>query len=174
MQNTQELQNKVIDAVMGYSSESVDDYGKTYKYDIDFTDTYPEIITLHSKGMFSEDFKVQHELKDGSPTPAVFPACINPDSYKQYECHYWFERDGNDVWYYADILITDLEADAFVVRVHHVYDEMCETHLHNCVATLLNSDKLLGIAHAVQEAEDVLSRLSILHDEALGIVKEDA
>lgn len=174
MENKQEIQNRVIDAIMGHSSENVEDYGETYEYNIDFTYNDPEIITLHSKGMFSESFKEHEKLADGSRTPNKFPACISPDSYKNYECHYWFNRHGDDVCYYADILITDVECDAFVVRVHHIYNETCETHLHNCVGTMFDSNILLGLAHAVQEAEDVLSRLSIMHDKALGIVQEDA
>ena len=49
MENKQEIQNRVIDAIMGHSSENVEDYGETYEYNIDFAYNDPEIITLHSR-----------------------------------------------------------------------------------------------------------------------------
>jgi hypothetical protein len=166
MENKQETHSTAINYLMGWSDKTDSDYGETYKYIIN-----KKNVTLHSKGMFTEDFK-----EDGK-----FPACISPYAYKNYEPHYWCNRiDDNkehpnwdEVYYNCDILITDLEVDAFVVRVHHIYGDTCETHMHNCVDTILESGHMLDMAYAVRKAEKVLSKLAELHNEALGVTDEE-
>lgn len=167
MDATQETTRSTINYLMGHSAQNNHDYGETYEYVIN-----RKKVVLHSKGMFSQDFK-----EDGR-----FPACIAPDEYPNYVPHYWYDRidlhgkehpNWDEVAYFCDILITDVEYDAFVVRINHIYGESCETYMHNCVQTMFDGRIMLNMAHAVRNAERILCKLEKLHNKKLKVTDED-
>lgn len=135
-------------------------------------DQYDEVIKVK---LFNEPIEddALREKRTGK-----WPASFSPMSRTSYKPHYSFTtyedpETGLRAMYKAQFFVEDLEYDSFIVEVVEVGGQ-CETYMHNCHHSILESGILMEIACLVEEIETVLQQIAQQHDMALGITEEAA